>query len=357
MWVLVLIPLVVIVVFLVNFGIINITFPYPFKPAVGTHNLDAYAGIGNGAPIGCPNDFTLGDYYMASSGMSVYAGKSAYDYVYSKSVSSVMKGGARLVDLHVYEVNKKPVVGYADSKTKKMYSYNTVPFEECCLAIANTAFDIGTPGSKNPFVLSIMFHTQSNTLMTDCAEVLKTTLRKFMLPSEYSYSRKDLAIEPVCKLMGKLIVVSGKETKGNGMEEMVNMTWGTGSLRRVSFTQATQTYDAQGDTDYNRRKITMVVPDDDKTDLTNKNAELCFAYGCQWVAMNYGDPGVQGGPMDTYVGKFMESPFALKPEPLRFKAVKEIPVTIQDPALAIGPKSIETPILSATIRPIDSPNI
>jgi len=190
--------------------------------------------------------------------------------------------------------------------------------------------------------------------MTDCAEVLKTTLRKFMLPSEYSYSRKDLAIEPVCNLMGKLIVVSGKETKGNGMEEMVNMTWGTGSLRRVSFTQATQTYDAQGDTDYNRRKITMVVSDDDKTELTNKKAELCFAYGCQWVAMNYGDPGVAGGPMDTYSGKFLESPFVLKPEPLRFKAVKEIPVTIQDPALAIRPKSIETPILNAEIPLVDS---
>jgi len=354
MWDPVLILLITVVVFLSIVAVISATFPYPMNPAAGTQNLDAYnprESFGNGAPVGCPNDFTLCDYHMASSSMSVYAGKSAYDYIYSTSLTKVILGGARLVDLHVYKVDKKPVVGYADSKTNKMYSYNTIPFEECCLAIANTAFAADTTGSKNPFVLSLMFHTDSNTTMTDCAEVLKTTLRKFMLPSEYSYSRKDLAVEPVCNLMGKLIVVSGKQTKGNGMEEMVNMTWGTGSLRRVSFTEATQTYDAQGDTDYNRRKITMVVPDDDATDLTNKKAELCFAYGCQWVAMNYGS---LDGAMETYLGMFLESPLALKPEPLRFKAVKELPVTIQDPALALGRKTINTPILQATIDPVSS---
>jgi len=352
MWGPVLILLITVVVFLTIVGVISITFPYPMNPEVATQNLDAYntrESFGNGAPVGCPSDFTLCDYYMASSGLSVYAGKSAYDYIYSASLTKVILAGARLVDLHVYQVNKKPVVGYANSKTKNMYSYNTIPFEECCLAIANTAFAADTTGSKNPFVLSIDFHTNSNTTMTDCAEILKTTLRKFMLPSEYSYSRKDLAIEPVCNLMGKLIVVSGKQTKGNGMEEMVNMTWGTGSLRRVSFTEATQTYDAQGDTDYNRRKITMVVPDDDTTNLNNKKAELCFAYGCQWVAMNYGS---LDGAMDTYVGKFIESPFVLKPEPLRFNPVKEIPVTIQDPALNLNREhEISSPLGKFEIKP------
>lgn len=347
----------VVIVLLAIFVFVPIQFFDP-NPSLGTRNLDAYMNVptttkeefGSGSPIGCPNDYTLCDYYMASSALSAYGGKSAYDYVYSESITKVIKAGVRLVDLHVYIVNGKPVVGYA-SKHKRMYSYNTVPFEECCVAIANAAFADDTVGGKNPFVLSLMFHTQSNTALTDCAEILKTTLRKFTLPPEYSYSRKDLAIEPVCNLMGKLIVVSGKETKGNGMEEFVNMTWGMSSLRRVTYTEATQTYDKDGDIDFNRRKITLVVPDDDITDLKNRKPELCFAYGCQWVAMNYGS---LDSAMDLYVGKFLESPFALKPEVLRHNPVKPVPVIQQDPGLALGPKEIISPIGSYKIEPVKS---
>jgi hypothetical protein len=247
-------------------------------------------------------------------------------------------------------VNKKPVVGYGN-KHNRMLSYNTIPLEECCVAVANTAFADDTTGAKNPFILSLNIHTESSTSMTDCAEILKTTLRKFMLPSEYSYGRRDLAIEPVCNLMGKLVIISGTNTKRTAMDELVNMAWGTSSLRRVTHKEASQTYEPIGDIDFNRRKITLVVPDEDTTDLKNKSPELPFTYGCQWVAMNYGS---LDSMMDTYVGKFLESPFDLKPEPMRHRVVKEKPVIQQDPALALGPKEMTSPIGSYRIEPVKS---
>jgi hypothetical protein len=331
-------------------------YPYPPDSSYGTQNLDAYVdtpaatkeGFGSGSPIGCPNDYALCDYYMASSALSMYAGKSVYDYVYSDSIVKVIKAGVRLVDLHVYIVDKKPVVGYG-SKNNQMLSYNTIPLEECCVAVANTAFADDTVGGKNPFVLSLNIHTESSTSMTDCAEILKTTLRKFMLSSEYSYGRRDIAIEPVCNLMGKLVIISGTNTKRTAMDELVNMAWGTSSLRRVTHTEAAQSYEPGGDIDYNRRKITMVVPDEDATDLKNRSPELAFTYGCQWVAMNYGS---LDSNMDIYVGRFLESPFDLKPEPMRYKVVTEKPVVQQDPALALGPKEMSSPIGSYRIEPV-----
>lgn len=307
--------------------------------------------FGSGSPIGCPNDYALCDYYMASSALSVYGGNTAYAYIKVENISEVIKSGARLVDLHIYVVDKKPVVGYASKKEKKMYSYNTIPFEECCLAIANTAFAAETTGSRNPFVLSLMFHTESPRIMTMCADILKSTLVRFMLGLDYSSSKRDLAIEPVCNLMGKLIVISGPETVGSEMSELVNMVWGQSSLRRVTYKEAAQTYTPEEDTDFNRRKITLVVPAQGETSLKNNKAEICFGYGCQWVAMNYSS--VDKG-LDLYVGKFLESPFALKPEPLRHKVVEEKPVIQQDPALALGPKQLDTPIMSARIEPVKS---
>jgi hypothetical protein len=347
-----LIAIVVCIVLAVVFGYISLGSSKG-DAIKGTKNLDAYDGIGMSAtPVGCPNEFALCDYHMASSANSVYGGITAKDYVYSESLAKAIKAGARLVDIHVYSVNKKAVVGYADT-SGRMVSWNVVPLEECCIAVANTAFSPDTVGSKHPFVLSLMFHTSSVDFMTMSAEILKSTLRKFMLSSEYSYCRRDLAIEPICNLMDKLIVISGKETDGSPMAEFVNMKWGGSNLRRMTYTQASQPFAPEEDTEFNRRKITLVVPDENGGDLTNKNAEVCFGYGCQWVAMNYGSVG--GSAMAEYTGKFLESPFVLKPEPLRHKITPEPETIPQDPNLYLGPKSIDTPIVQATIRPVQSP--
>jgi hypothetical protein len=155
--------------------------------------------------------------------------------------------------------------------------------------------------------------------------------------------------------MGKLIVISGPETVGTQISELVNMVWGQSSLRRVTYKQAAETYTPEEDTEFNRRKITLVVPDKNETDFTNKKAQICFIRGCQWVAMNYGSIDKA---LDLYAGKFKESPFALKPEPLRHKVVVEKPVIQQDPALALGAKEIKTKMGDFTIDsvPTNRPN-
>jgi hypothetical protein len=358
----------VLVVIAVAIGIF-IIWPTKPDPEEGTRRLDAYLDtpsatliddpsgkkehFGSGSPIGCPNNYSLCDYYMASSGLSMYSGKSAKDYIYSESISKVVKAGARLVDLHIYDVDKKPVVGYANAKGT-MYSYNTIPFEECCLAIANTAFSEETPGSRNPFVLSLMFHTHASKIMKSCADTLKTTLVRFMLNMKYGYGRL-LSTAPICDLMGSLIIVTGPETDNTAMAELANMVWGRSHLRRVEYTKAAQTYTVEDDKEYNRLNITLVVPDEDKKELTNGSAEVCHMNGCQWVAMNYGSFELKDkDPMNMYIGKFSESPFVLKPQPLRKKIVPEVKVVQQDPALALRPLKKDTPIMNLSIAPVST---
>jgi len=43
--------------------------------------------------------------------------------------------------------------------------------------------------------------------------------------------------------MGKLVIVSGGNTKGNGMDELVNMSWASSNMRRLTYTEASQTFD------------------------------------------------------------------------------------------------------------------
>ena len=313
----------------------------PPSDASLTRTLSVYSEVVRPAPLTCPTDNLLTDYTVAGSGYSVIPGKTLYTYVTADSITKVIEGGSRIVELHVYDVNKEPVVGIADEKTQKMISYNTVPFEACCIAVGNSAFK-----QPSPFILSIVFHTEDTLVINKCADILKNTLRKFMLDSGYSYQRKNLALEPICNLLGKLVIVSGEHHKGNGMDELVNLSWSSSLCRRLTYTQASQTYDYDELTTYNRRNITLVVPDLNTTSMTNGNPEICFSYGCQWVLMNYGS---LDNAMELYTGKFAESSFIVKPDELRYKPVTYEAPDPQDPAVSFQPKRMTSPLFDFTV--------
>jgi len=313
-----------------------------------TKKLNVYQDLIKPSPLGCPNNYALTDYYVASSGASILPGNTLYTYLTTETLTKVVKAGARLIELFVYDVDKNPVVGLASKTTKKMITYNTLSFEDCCVALANSMFspDVAI-GYKDPFVLSLVLETSDNAVLTRCAEIMKMTLRKFMLPSEYSYQRKNIAIEPICDFQGKLIIVSGENIKGNGMDELVNMSWVSSNMRRLTYTQASQTYDMEELVEFNKRNITLVVPDLDTTTFSNKNPEICYSFGCQWVAMNYGS---LDNAMEIYTGKFLDNSFALKPDVLRYKPLTYSDPKPQDPAVSFQPKRMTSPMYDYTIK-------
>jgi len=302
------------------------------------------------APLGCPQpqSYRLADFYLASSSYSVFPGAEVYDYVSDTILPLAIKAGVRLIELDIYsDVNDKPVVGLKNQKLGVDYAYNTVSFEACCVSIANNAFNsISSPVSSDPFVLSLMFHTEKTKTINAAAEILKTTCRGHMLDSTYSYQRKNLAVEPVCNLQSKLIIVSGGAIKGTLMEELVNMSWSTSHLRRMTYTQASQPHDHDELIDYNRNNITMVVPDIGE-DLINNNPQILFTFGCQWIMMNYGSIDSM---MELYIGEFQENSVVLKPAALRpLKPKKYKKPTMPDPAVSFQPMQHTSPIYSATV--------
>ena len=310
--------------------------------------FDAYQKVTRVAPVGCPNSYRLCDYYVASSGYSVFPGAQLYDYVSDSILPMVIKAGPRLVELDIYaDESNKPVVGLKNQKLGIDYAYNTVPFSACCVSIANNAFNsITSPASSDPFMLSLVFHTDKTNVINAVAEILKTTCQKFMLDSEYSYTRKNLAVEPICNLQNKLLIVSGGSVKGTLMEELVNLSWDTSHIRRMTYTQASQPHDHEELIDFNRNHITMVVPDADE-DLVNKNSEILFTYGCQWNLMNYGSADTV---MEYYIGEFQENSCVLKPAALRpLKPKKYKKPTLPDPSVSFQPMRKTSPIYDVTV--------
>lgn len=316
-----------------------------------TPKFKAYEQVTKLAPLGCPTpaDFKLSDYYVASSSYSLFPGADIYDYISDQILPMLIKAGARLVELDIYsDENNKPVVGLKNQKLGTDYAYNTVSLEACCVSIANNAFNsVSSPVSSDPFILSLVFHTDNATVVNAASEIIKTTCRAHLLDESYGYQRKNLAIEPVCNIQNKLIIVSGGgEIKGTHMEELVNLSWSTSNLRRMTYTQASQPHDPDELINFNRTHITMVVPDIGD-DLTNFNPQILLSYGCQWVMMNYGS---LDSMMELYIGEFQENSFVLKPAPLRpLKPKKYKQPTLPDPSLSFQPMQKTSPIYNVTI--------
>ena len=311
-----------------------------------------YESVTKLAPMGCPQTpaYRLCDYYIASSSYSVFPSSDVYDYISDKVLPMVIKAGARLIELDIYaDSNDKPVVGLKNQKLGTDYAYNTVPLSECLTSIGNNAFNsISCPVSSDPFILSLVFHTNKNTVINAAAELIKeSAIKPRLLDYEYGYQRKNVAVEPICNLQNKVIIVSGgNEIKGTLMEELINLSWSTSHLRRYTYSQASQPHDHEELIDYNRNNITMVVPDN-LEDLKNNNPQILLTYGCQWSLMNYGSIDTM---MELYIGEFQQNSTVLKPAGLRaLKPKKYKTPQMPDPSVSFQPMQKTSPIYNVVI--------
>jgi hypothetical protein len=173
-----------------------------------------------------------------------------------------------------------------------------------------------------------MFHTDNTKTINAAAEIIKdSTLNQYFLNPDYAFHRKNLAQEPIDNLKGKLIIVSGG-VQNTLMDELINLSWSTSNLRRLTYMQASQPYDHEELIESNKTSICMVVPDPDP-DLKNNSPTILFGYGCQWNLMNYGSLDMM---MELNIEKFQQGSLILKPQHLRFKPVEAKKAVLPDPA-------------------------
>jgi hypothetical protein len=215
------------------------------------NNNSTYEKVLALAPLGS-EPYKLCDYYVASSSYTVFPGSSVTDYISDEIIPLVVKSGARVIELDVYD-GDVPSVGLKNQTLGYDYANNSVSLEKCCIAIGNSAFS-GTL-SSDPFILSLMFHTENNNTLNASSQIIKDTLGRFLLGPEYAFHRKNLAQEPIENLKGKLIIVSGGAMKHTKMHELVNLSWSTSDLRRLTYMQASQPYDHDELIESNKKSI------------------------------------------------------------------------------------------------------
>lgn len=311
--------------------------------------MDIYKGLLQVSPMACSatdSKTKVCDFYAAASSRSVFPADTLYDYVSADALTKVLATGARWLELDVFEEGGQPVVAYSKPGSGFRLTYNSVALADCLHAIAGGAWSTRVvPNASDPLFLSVNIHSDSATLINKVAAALKDVLRPWMLDLRYSHQSINIAQEPLCSLKGKLVVVSGGNHAGTDMDELVNLSWSGPYLRRLTFTQAEEVHDTRELIDFNRKNLTMVVPEVTGS-LTNNPPGAVWALGCQAVLMSFGSPDKA---MATYLEKFQTVSFVEKPEELRYVPPTYKSPTPQDARKSYRPLQLKTPFITATI--------
>jgi len=305
----------------------------------------------------------LRDYYIASSYNSCCGGDFQDDYVSLVPLRQVIFQGCRVLDFEIYSVDGDVVVAASPSKAfniKGTYNSLEVGGTDGVLAAINKyAFNHAScPNPSDPLFIHFRIKSNRQAIYPLLTKYVKDALAPRLLGAAFGYEgrpnnpagSKNLAIEPLLNLMNKVVIIcdqTDNSFRDTPFEELVNLSTGSPYFTESRNYDIQYTHDPDGMIQYNKKNITMTMPDLSALD-TNVPAQLHMSYGCQMVSMNYQN---LDSNMKYYFDIFngAGTAFVLKPAPLRY-----IPVVIdlpapQDPRLTYAPKPVSLPMYQTQV--------
>ena len=303
--------------------------------------------------IGCKklidNGYRLCDFYVSSAYRPYLPCNQRHDYGSLEMLTKSIRMGARYLELDIYN---KDFCAYTDpvvctGKQPGNWHYTTeLNFGEVCNTIVHTAFSSSQPNATDPLFLSLNLHVDGNmNTVNTIGDQVKNHLGNWLLSSDYNYQRKNIAQQRLKNLMGRLVLFCDQPYKGTKLDEYINYTWKQPFMRSYTHVEILDLHEPQEVTDYNRKYMTKVTPAFTGSATQNYNPRTAWMLGCQFVAMNFGNP--EENAVINWK-KFRKCSFALKPYTLRFHPKYFKTPTPQTKTVSFAPKQMSSPNFSIT---------
>lgn len=303
-------------------------------------SVDGYIRPINSSDPDCSGN--LYDYYVKTAYNACSGGSYKNDFVDICNLKAVIKQGVRCLDFEIYSINDKPVVSTSTSDSYYVKeTFNSVDFANVMNTIRNYAFSGGTcPNPTDPILIHLRCKSANQKMYSNLANIFQSNT-DIMLGMQYSYesSGNNLGSVPLLSMQNKVVLIIDRSNtaflENQDLLEYVNLTSNSIFMRLYDFYNVKNNPDINELTDFNRRGITIVIPNN-KTSPSNPSGMVCRASGCQMVAMRYQF-------VDNYLmenASFFDEvgyAFALKPLNLRY-----VPVTVPAPTPQNPDYSYET---------------
>ncbi len=326
------------------------------------------------------NNYCLGDFWIASSYKSYLPCTNYTDYASIDSITHCLKYGARLIDLDIFnsgifDTCPDPVV--CNGKEAGNWHYtNELLFDDVCREISMFAFNPRKCGnSSDPLFLSLNFKTWGNKNTIDkAATILKkhfSESRRLLCQTNAKYAFQgrrhlpnglNIAAEPIKNLINKVVIICTGNIKNTEMDELCQLygispdivdkdrpKYRISDSNEHNFEMKIKTHlqienygfsEAKELKNFNKgaagtNGITKVIPDFKTRSKQNYNCWIPFYYACTFICMNYNEPT---DFMMSYVQRFKNCSFLLKPYRLRYHKTCIYPPKEQDQSVSFAPR-------------------
>jgi hypothetical protein len=294
-------------------------------------------------PFKKEDGYKLSDYYIASSFRSAVGKNQKFDYCSEKILENIIKSGARMVWLDIFNSNMsdkpKPIVSTGKKEGSWQLSLNSIPFDICCSTIAQNAFSSGMVNNyDDPFFVCLNLNTNNN--LYSLKKIKNSILKHLgsrLLGVEYGFNKANIGQIEITKLCGgdgrkaRVVILCSEGFENSDLEELVNYSWDNTNMKKLVYKSIDPNI---GVTDYikenisalkshNTDNITMITPDENTFFTRQYLPTYSFDSGSQFISMYYQQPDTF---MEKYIDKFKNYSFVLKPEKLRSKAYKKTDV-------------------------------
>ena len=293
----------------------------------------------------------LFDYYVKTAYNACSGGSYKNDFVNICNLKAVIKQGVRCLDFEVYSVNNQPVVSTSTSDSYHVKeTFNSVNFGSVMDTIRNYAFSGSTcPNPTDPLIIHLRCKSNNQEMYSKLADIFNSNT-DIMLGREYSYeiAGKNLGNVPLLSLQNKIILIMDRSNpafiENEQLLEYVNMTSNSIFMREYNFYDVKNSPDINELTEFNRRGITIVIPDNG-SNPPNPSGMTCRASGCQMIAMRY--QLVDNNLMENAL--FFDRAgyaFSLKPADLRYEPITVPAPTPQKPEYSYATRTSSTDFYS-----------
>lgn len=162
-------------------------------------------------------------YKIITSHNSYVRGFQLFDISSSEAIKRALYAGARVLELDIhpssYDKNA-PIVSHAARFFGKLFYFTTQIPLETCLDTINNFTDL----TSDPIIIFLQLETNDDPILqSNIGKIFKNKLSNKLLPPEYKLAKKPFYLEPIKKLLNKVIIIAGlSDNQINGMEDIID---------------------------------------------------------------------------------------------------------------------------------------
>lgn len=323
------------------------------------------------------SDGILADYFVCSSSNTPFVGHLKYDYLDLEIIKKTLMAGARYLEFSIVpgdlSDHPSPVISHKVKDDSITTNFNSLKLEEVCYQVKKFAFqsyyddknDINE--NKYPLFIYLDVESKNKDFLNDISNTIKKMWGNRLLDDTYNHLNNDLAHVPICKLFGKIVILTDKDDYiGTEFNDIINYS----KLLRIHYNQL-YSYNILKDArdkgiatpnnediikdpiqidfeqldlspqelgkhilttpdhllKHTMQNLTVVYPNsDDDVSMTNHDFDMAVSFGCQFICMNY---QIYDEHLQKYIKIFEKSPLKLKSKGIRLpreKIVKTVPL-------------------------------